>query len=62
MTAGRSDLESASLDAYIADQLARASAELARHTDTEARLHAVLQAPAAAGIAGQEQKPDADGR
>jgi hypothetical protein len=42
VTAEYPEPEFASLDAYIASQLALASAELARRTDTQARLAAVL--------------------
>jgi hypothetical protein len=44
MTAEREDHEFASLDAYIREQLATASVTLAAHTDTQARLNAVLTA------------------
>jgi hypothetical protein len=44
MTADREDQEFASLDAYITGQLAAASATLAAHTGTQARLDAVLAA------------------
>jgi len=44
MTADRDDPEFARLDDYINRQLATAGAALAAHTDTQARLDAVLTA------------------
>ncbi len=53
MTTESPEPEFASLDAYITGQLALASAELARRTDTQTRLTAVLAGQSPVPVSGE---------